>query len=277
MSRQDATNEAVQRARFALDHDRAAEAERLAEEILKSNADNRDAIKTLGYALIMQSRAREAVKHLEKAARGSQDAELETELAIALQCCDRNDDAVTWLERAVKRKPPFPTAFLQLGLALARLHRFNEAIVALKRGIEAAPMMIDMQVVLGEVYASAGDRPTAGACFKRVLTMDPGHPRANLALADLLMAQREFTQAADSYRRALQQNPSNHQVRLSLANCLLSLGKPDDALSWMRSAATAAPQLYGKALRTLAASNRGRFWLRPSTAAKKLRGKAEPH
>jgi tetratricopeptide (TPR) repeat protein len=273
MSRHGPVNEAVQQARFALDHERPAEAERLAREILESNAGNREAANVLGYALIMQGRAREAVKLLEKAARGSLDPEIETELAIALQRCDRTEDAVTWLERAVKRKPPFPAAFLELGLALAALRRFDAAIVALRRGVEAAPMLPDMQARLGEVYSRAGDAANAAAAFRRALAMDPAHLGATLGLAELLAAQRDFAQAAELFRRALQQNPSNHDARISLGNCLLNLGEPDDALSWMRSAATAAPQFYGKALRTLVSSGRGRFWLRPSMAAKILRGK----
>ena len=63
----------------------AAEAERIAGEILKANAGHAEATKLFGYALLMQARPEEAVAPLEKAARASHDPEIETQLAIALR------------------------------------------------------------------------------------------------------------------------------------------------------------------------------------------------
>jgi tetratricopeptide (TPR) repeat protein len=268
-----ANNEALESARFALDTDRPADAERLAAGILKSNSGNREATKILGFAMIMLGRAAEAIAPLEKAARGGHDPELETQLAIALQRCGRTEDAVTWLKRAVRRKPPFAAAFYELGLALTALHRLDEAIEAFRRGVEAAPMMTDMVVNLGYAYERAGDRGNAAASFRRALAMNPAHRGAILALGTVLINDRDFAQAADLFRNALQLDPTNAEARISLGNCLLNLGQAEDGIAWMRAAAGSGPQFYGKALRTMVASSRGRFWLRPSAASKMLRDK----
>src|SRR5262249_6035635 len=103
-----ANNELLERARFALDSSRPDEAQFLAAELLKTNAGNREASKILGYALMMLGRAPEAVSALDKATRGSHDAEAETQLGIALRRCDRTDEAIDAFRRATKRKPPHP-------------------------------------------------------------------------------------------------------------------------------------------------------------------------
>jgi len=91
--RQRAHAEALQRANLAIQNDRPADAERLAGEILKANAGQLEATKILGYALLMQGRAEEALAPLEKAARTSRDPEVETLLAIALRQAGHSDGA----------------------------------------------------------------------------------------------------------------------------------------------------------------------------------------
>ena len=51
---------------------------------------------------------------------------------------------------------------------------------------------------------------------------------------------------------------------------LLELGEREKAVDCLRATVKAAPQLYGRALRTLVGAARGRFWIRPSAAAEFL-------
>jgi tetratricopeptide (TPR) repeat protein len=268
-----ATSEALRYARFALENNRPAEAERIAADVLNANAGNREATKVLGYALIMLGRAKEAIAPLEKAARGSHDAEMETELGIALRHAGRIDDAVIALRRASKRKPPFPVAFHELGLLLASLQRFDEAIAVLRQGCEVAPMMADMVAQLGNVYYAINDRKNAANCFRRALSLNPGHYAAAEALGVALMNDHEYAQAAELFRNMVAADPANANARLSLGNCLLNLGEDDVAYACLRAASVRGPQYFGKALRVVVGAGRGKFWLRPSDADKFLKGK----
>jgi tetratricopeptide (TPR) repeat protein len=265
-------NEGLEQARFALDTNRPADAERLAADILKANAGNREAAKILGYALIMLGRVDEAVAVLERAARGSHDPELETQLAIALRRCGRLDDAIDWLNRAVKRKPPFAAAFYELGPLLSSLQRFDEAVDVLRRGVAAAPMMPDMLVELGRAYDGANDRGNAAECFRRALAMNPDHAGARQALGVVMMSDRNYREAADLFRGMVAADPTDANARLHLAGCLLGLDEKDIAYACLRAANEKGQQYYGRALRTLVTSSRGRLWLRPSAAAKFLKG-----
>ncbi len=176
--KQRAQAETLQQAKLAIQNERPAEAERLAAEILKANSGHAEAIKVFGYALLMQGKAEAAVPPLEKAARASHDPEIETQLAIALRQAGQTDKALIWLKRAVKRMPPFASAFHELGYVLHALNQSDEAIEVLKRGIAVAPMMTEMPIQLGFVCYAINDRANAGSAFARALTINPVHPEA---------------------------------------------------------------------------------------------------
>jgi Flp pilus assembly protein TadD len=77
--------------------------------------------------------------------------------------------------------------------------------------------------------------------------------------------------AADFYRRALALRPGDGMSRSNLGMCLLEVGKREAGEESLREAVRGAPQIAGQAITSLAASSHGRFFLRPSAAAKFLR------
>jgi tetratricopeptide (TPR) repeat protein len=264
--------EALQRARLAIDGDRPADAERIARDILEANAGQVEATKILGYALVMQDKAQDAVGPLEKVARSSRDPEIETQLAIALRQCGRVEKALIWLNRAVKRVPPFPAAFHELGFVLHETDRSGEAIAALRQGLAIAPMMVEMAVQLGFVCYAVNDRANAAAAFAHALSINPLHPEAVQGLATVLMDEGKYAQAAELYRQVTAGNPEDNLARIGLGKCLLELGEIDTAHACLRAATAREPKAFGKALFTLVSSGHGRFWLRPSAAEKFFKG-----
>jgi tetratricopeptide (TPR) repeat protein len=258
----------LQRAAFFIQHGQPADAEQLAAGILELKPGHAEATKILGYARLMLGRAKEALEPLEKTARQSRDPRDETQLAIALRQMDRREDALVWLKRAVQRKPVFAPAFHELGFILKSLHRLDEAIAVLTQGIEAAPKAPELAVQLGHAHYARDDRAKAQKYFAQALAVNVRHAEAINGLGMILMDQRDFAQAAELYRGALAANPADATARIGLGNCLLGLGQTEDAYAALRAATAAAPQLYVKALRVAVSSGRGRFWLRPSAAAK---------
>ncbi|HEX5210758.1 MAG TPA: tetratricopeptide repeat protein [Pseudolabrys sp.] len=270
--RQRAQAEALQRARLALENSRAADAERLAGEVLGADSGHVEATKILGYALLMQGRADEAVDPLEKAARASRDPEIETQLAIALRQAGDSDKALTWLKRAVKRTPPFAPAFHELGFVLHSLDRSGEAVDVLRQGLAVAPMMTEMAIQLGFVCYAVNDRANAGAAFAHALAVNPAHPEAVQGLGTVLMDQGNFARAAELFRGALSADPDDTLARIALGKCLLELGDTEGGLACMRAASARGGESYGKVIAALLSSGHGRFWLHASGAAKFLKG-----
>ena len=270
--RKQAIDALLTQATFELHRERPQEAERIAGEILKTNLRHPRALQVRGCALLMQGRVQEAVGILEDAVRSSHDPETETQLAIALRRCGRAAEALQVLKRAVKRRPPFPAAFHELGFLLVKLDHSDEAIKVLERGIALLPDDADLASQLGYVFEARNDRAKARAAFTRALSISPRHPSALLGLAGVLFDGGEFAQAASTLQFYLTLMPQDADAGIKLGACLLELGQLQAAYGCLRAATRSGSKYYGKALGSLSRAGNGRFWLRPSDAARFFRG-----
>ena len=250
---------------------RLDEAERLASDVLKSNRGNVAAAEIFGRALLMQNRPGEAIDPLQRAARRSNDPAIETLLAAALAAAGRNDEALDQLRQTTARRPPFPPAFIELGGQLNKLGRFDEGIAVLESGLALAPDVLDLRMGLGHLHAKRNDRAQALTLFLQVLAAAPGRHEALVALAKVMALDGEYAGAADLYRRALGLQPDDAATRINLGKCLLEMGERETGEAKLRAATRGTAQLAGPALTALAAAPHGRFFLRPSAAAKFLR------
>ncbi len=263
---------ALQDATAAIQAGRPADAERLAADVLKSNAGSLPATQLLGTALLMQGRGQEAIAPLERAARQSRDGAADTWLAMALRQVGREEEARKRLERAVKRTPPFPPAFLELA-SLLSLCEPDKAIAILQQGLATAPDAADLALALGRLYEACGKLAQAHAAFAQAVAAAPGYMEALFALARTLQAKREFVHAADSYRRILAVAPQSSDAKIGLGICLTELGRSEEALGQLRAASSVGAKTFGEVVGALADAGRGRFWLRMSDATRALRGK----
>jgi tetratricopeptide (TPR) repeat protein len=266
-----ATEETLQRAMSAVQSQQPDYAAKLAQDVLKRNPNHPNALHIYGYALLMQERPGDAIQPLEKAFRSLRDPAIETQLAIALRKAGRTEDALSRLQRAVKQVPVFPAAVHELGYLLNTLGRVDEAIDVLKGGMDAAPWLTDLPILLGWIFHAKNDNANARSAFGRALTSAPGHPDAHYGMGMVLMDAAEFPAAAEQFRQALAGNPGDQQARLYLGACLLEMGE-GGAATCLRLVTRGGPNFYGKALKVLTTSSRGRFWLQPSAAAQFFRG-----
>jgi Flp pilus assembly protein TadD len=251
--------------------ERPDEAERLAAGVLKSDRGNSLAAQLLGRALLMQNRAAEAIVPLERAARRNHDPALETLLAAALAAAGRIDEAFDQLRHTTTRRPPFSPAFLEHGGQLSRIGRLDEATAVLESGLALTPDAVDLQMELGFVHLKRNDRAAARALFLQVRAAAPERHDVLLALAKVMALDGEYAAAADLYRRALGLRPDDAVTRNNLGACFLEMGQREAGEASLRTVASSAPQLCGMAITSLAAASHGRFFLRPSAAAKFLR------
>jgi tetratricopeptide (TPR) repeat protein len=261
-------NAALERARVALNSDRAQDAERIADEILKRDQRHSAALQVRGCALLMQKRAADALAPLQAAAQSLRDAETDTLLAMALRQTGRSEEALSRLKRAIKRQPPHAPAFHELGYLLMSLGHYDQAIEVLRRGLEIAPMMPQLSVQLGEVLLRRRSYGEAKAAFARALEIAPNSATALFGLAKAHQSLGEFEPAAACYRRCLVLTPQDGACWLNLGHCLLQIGELNAGYDCFRTATRGDPKRYGKALTSLAASGRGKLWLKPSAAAR---------
>jgi tetratricopeptide (TPR) repeat protein len=266
------SDEALQRAMLALNGGRPADAERVAADVLKTNRRNVLALQVLANALLMQNRIADAIAPLETAARGNHDPQIETMLGIVLRQAGRIEDALSWLTRAVKRRPPHVPAFYEYGCLLSFLNRDDEAVEAFNRGLDVAPLTPQLSVQLGYVLLRRKHYAEAKAAFARALNNSAGSPEALYGLAKAHQAVGDNAAAAGYFRQCLVSRPNDADMWLQLGFCLLEVGDLAAGYECFRTATRGDPQNYGNALSAMVKSGRGRFWLKPSGAARYFRG-----
>jgi len=263
-------DEALERAVAALQMNRPGEAERLAASVLRANRSNHIAAKVLGWALLAQNRAGEAVAPVERAARRSNDPEIETVLAVALAATGRQQEALDQLRQTTARRPVFPPAFREYAGQLAKLGRFGEAIEVVESGTALAPEAIDLQIDLARLRLNQNDRSEARKILSQALSAAPGRPDILAALARVMLLDGDYAAAADIFRHLLALRPDDAMTRADLAACQLEMGARDDGESTLRAATRGRPDMLGRAIHLLGATSHGRFFFRPSAAVKFL-------
>ena len=264
------TEATLQWAIGAINHGRPDDAERFALSVLAKIPQHPKALYLLGCALLQQNRAAQAVAPLEKAARSLQDPAVETQLAIALRQIGRTDDALLRLRRATKRRPVHAEAFHELAFLLFRLDQPDEAVTVIEHGRALAPETSELPILLGGIHHARRDAPNAKTAYAQALALAPDHPDAHYGMGAVLVDEAQYAQAAEHLQRSLSSNPADVQPRLKLGVCLLELGRTEDALVSFRDAVRGDPGVYRLALSLVTGSARGRFWIRPSAAARAL-------
>lgn len=249
------------------------EAERLASEVLKLDHGDVAAAQILGRALLIQNRAAEAMIPLQTAAHHAADPETETLLGLALSATGRGEEALDQLRKAATRRPAYPPAFLEQAGLFARKGRFEEAVAVLESGLALVPGSVELHMELGFVHLKRNDREKARAMMSKALETAPGRPDILAALAKIMTMDGEYADAADHYRRVLALWPNDPVSLNNLGVCLLEMGRREEGEACFRAALRSAPQAAGMIVTSLASASHGRFFLRPSDAARFLEQK----
>ena len=268
-----AHHQAIERAALALRMQNFAEAEQLASDILRASRTDSAAISILAHALLAQNRGHEAVAPLEKAARRNGDAAIETLLGAALGSAGRRNDAIDQLRKTTERRPPFAPGFQELAGQLDASGRPDEAVAVIESGVALMPEIIELQLDLARLYLRRNDRDKARAILTKARDAAPGRTDVLTALARALLVDGDYAAAADAFRHALALNPDDALTRADLAACLLEMGQREAGEANLRSAARGRPQMLGRTIYAMAMSSHGRFFFRPSAAAKFLQDK----
>ena len=262
-------NARLERAGLALRMQDFAEAERLAGEVLKAERGNLAAAVILGQALLATNRAAEAVAPLERAARRANDAGVETLLATALAASGRIQDALDRLQKATTRRPAYVPAFIEYARQFGRAMKLDDAIAVATAGLALAPDVIELKVELARLLIVSNERARARTLLLQAQAAAPAHPDVLAELARVMLLDGEYAAAAELYRRTLAVRP-DAMTRANFALCLLELNERNAAEAQLREVVRGSPQLFGRAIASMTVSSHGRFFMRPSAAAKFL-------
>jgi folate-binding protein YgfZ len=188
--------------------------------------------------------------------------------AVEAFTSDREDWAITYLERAVAVCPWYADAYESLGVVLGRHGRYDEAIELMKRLLEVDPLSVMAHTNLSLYYnqlgriedaereaaeamragmrlkeeerersasetdvskAAVADRKRRAEMFRQVLEIDPEDALGNFGLGELMVEEGRYADAVMQLERALAADP-----RYSAA--ILALGRAQEGAGDLGSA-----------------------------------------
>ncbi|MGA9508443.1 MAG: tetratricopeptide repeat protein [Candidatus Sulfotelmatobacter sp.] len=184
---------------------------------LELNTDSAPAHQLLGYALLAQGYAAEAVPHLQL----SPD---KTALGIAQIQIGQLPEAVENLETALKAHPNDADILYYLGRASGLLAK--QSIDTL---LAAYPDSARAHQAMAENYFVLRRMPDAEKEYREALRLRPNLPEAHLALGEVYAGAFQWPKAEEEFRMQVKLQPGNAEAAYRLGEALLEQGKAHDA------------------------------------------------
>jgi len=172
----------------------------------------------------------------------------------------KHDDAIQFLERAVRSAPGVARFRVVLGRMLATLGRLDGAVEAFREATRLAPEDADAHNGLGIVLDGSGAREEAAAAFRRAIALRPDFAVAHYNLGNTLHDLGCIEQAIAAYRAAIRIEPRDPEMHSNLGLALMDQLDVDAALAAYEEALRIAPGFAEPRLnRAMALLLAGRF------------------
>jgi cytochrome c-type biogenesis protein CcmH/NrfG len=193
--------------------------------------DSLPAHRLLGYALLSQGYAAQAIPHLEIAHESGA-------LGIAQLQADQPAEAVVNLKNALAKNPDDPDLVYYLARAAAALSsEFNEKLLTqfpqTARGHEA----------LGQNYYSAKMFSEAEKEYEKAIALRPDLPGLHLELGEIYAASSQSAKAEEQFRSEARLQPGNAEAAYRLGDVLLQAGKMKEAAEELRRSDSLRPDM----------------------------------
>ncbi len=185
----------------------------------------------LGYALLAEGYAAEAIPHLEKV--GAQDA-----LAIAQLETGHLSEAVVNFNAVLAKRPDDPDLLYYLGHASGLLSK--SAIDAL---VSAHPESARAHQALAENYFVLRQMPQAEKEYQEALRIRPDLPGLHLELGQVYANSAEWPKAEAEFRAETKLQPGKGEAAYRLGAALLQQGKAQEALVELKRANDLKPDM----------------------------------
>jgi tetratricopeptide (TPR) repeat protein len=171
----------------------------------------------LGYALLAQGYATEAIPHLEK-------AHADDALGIALLEAGELQKATIVLQKALAKNPNDPDLLYYYGRASGLLSK--QVFDALEARFPDSARAHEM---MAQDYAVLRDEPAAEREFLEALRLRPQTAGLHLELGELYARAQNWSKAEEQFRLETELQPGSPEAQYRLGEALLQLGKAHEA------------------------------------------------
>jgi tetratricopeptide (TPR) repeat protein len=185
----------------------------------------------LGYALLSQGYAAQAIPHLER-------VQEQTALGIAQIETGQLPQAVTNLQAAIAKHPNDPDLLYYLGRASGLLSK--QSVDTL---LAAYPDSARAHQALAENYFVLRQMPQAEKEFQEALRLRPDIPKLHLELGEVYAGSSQWAKAEEEFRAEAKLQPGNTEASYRLGTALLQQGKAREARTELQRADRMQPDM----------------------------------
>jgi tetratricopeptide (TPR) repeat protein len=198
---------------------------------LELNPDLPAAHQLLGYALLAEGYAAEAIPHLDRV--GAQDA-----LAIAQLETGHLQEAVANFNAALAKRPNDPDLLYYLGHASGLLSKNSiDTLIA------AHPDSARAHQALAENYFVLRQMPQAEKEFQEAIRIRPDLPGLHLELGQVYANSAQWPKAEEEFRAETKLQPGSAEAAYRLGAALLQQGKAQEAFPELKRANALKPDM----------------------------------
>jgi tetratricopeptide (TPR) repeat protein len=148
------------------------------------------------------------------------DAEELMHLALRALDADANEEAITFLKRALVLAPNDGRLHFLLGAVHAEIGLDERAIVELSRAVELAPELLTAHFQLGALFLRRGDADRAAQAWRPLAALDRNHPLARFTSALTRLAEGDYTQCIAQLRQGLASDAVEDALRAEMHEVL---------------------------------------------------------
>jgi tetratricopeptide (TPR) repeat protein len=219
------------------------EADKLVQDILKSNPKDMLALKLQGLIALTRKDGLKAVSNFRILTQDQpQSAENWLLLARAHQVANEQELAKEAAKKALTLKPDYAEAQALLYGIYHQNKEYDSLIKIIKDYLRSDDKNLANWGYLGDAYVLKGDEKEARAAFQKMMALQPQNPAGYIKLALLSRKNKQADQAAQHLEAALKQNPNAHPALRLLIGLYLEGKQPAKALDAARTAVAQAPQ-----------------------------------
>ena len=185
----------------------------------------------LGYALLAEGYAAEAIPHLERVHE-------QGALGIAQLETGQFAESITNLQAALQKRPNDPDLLYYLGRASGLLSK--QSIDTL---LAAYPQSARAYQALAENYFVLRQMPDAERQYQQALQLQPDTPNLHLELGQVYAMTSRWPQAEEQFRAEVKLQPGNAEAAYRLGDALLQQGKSRESRKELERADRLQPQM----------------------------------
>jgi len=185
----------------------------------------------LGYALLAQGYAAEAIPHLDRVHE-------QGALGIAQLETGQLAESITNLQAALQKRPNDPDLLYYLGRASGLLSK--QSIDTL---LAAYPQSARAYQALAENYFVLRQMPDAEKQYQQALQLQPDTPNLHLELGQVYAMTSRWPQAEEQFRAEVKLQPGNAEAAYRLGDALLQQGKSRESRKELERADRLQPQM----------------------------------